>query len=426
MASRPKKRKTKSSTTGPVTPLQKETSELKDLVTECMTAALPIIENTVKECLTKLKSNQDSASTSTAPQPEESVNNTTPNTSTFNAIIDLEPSTDTKIQRTLPQHGNGENKGSTCTTTPLTRTADFLIRNSLSEDSLSSYRNIFASYKTFIRAHVDKNSTPLPPSLSHLLLYIAHCFQSGLAASTTRTHIAALSFTFQLGGYQDLTQNFLVRKQLQGFSKVKPVMDNRLPITPDILSKIVSALPSITNSAFSSTLLHAMYVLAFCAFLRVGEITKTAGAKQHFLLAKHVILQKDSQLGNPIELTIPHFKHSNQSITLHLQQNTSNPLVCPFLALQTFMDVRGHKSPVEPLFSFMDGTPVSRQFFTDHLRLSLSFCGLDTNKYQSHSFRIGAATTAAASGSSDIQIQNMGRWKSSAFKKYIRIPTIKM
>ncbi|XP_048740487.2 uncharacterized protein LOC125654522 [Ostrea edulis] len=93
MASRPKKRKTKSSTTGPATPLQKETSELKDLVTECMTAALPIIENTVKECLTKLKSNQGSASTSTAPQPEESVNNTTPNTSTFNAIIDLEPST---------------------------------------------------------------------------------------------------------------------------------------------------------------------------------------------------------------------------------------------------------------------------------------------------------------------------------------------
>ncbi|XP_056003250.1 uncharacterized protein LOC130049507 [Ostrea edulis] len=58
-----------------------------------MTAALPIIGNTVKECLTKLKSNQGSASTLTAPQPEESVNNTTPNTSTFNAFIDLEPST---------------------------------------------------------------------------------------------------------------------------------------------------------------------------------------------------------------------------------------------------------------------------------------------------------------------------------------------
>jgi hypothetical protein len=169
-----------------------------------------------------------------------------------------------------------------------------------------------------------------------------------------------------------------------------------------------------------------MYVLAFAAFLRVGEITKTSGAKQHFLLVKHLTLQKDPKLGNSLQLTIPHFKHSNQSTTLQIQQNTANPLLCPFLALQTFMRVRGHTSPAEPLFSFMDGTPVPRQFFTDHLRLSLSFCGLDTHKYQSHSFRIGAATMAAASGSSDIQIQNMGRWKSSAFKKYIRIPMLKL
>lgn len=169
-----------------------------------------------------------------------------------------------------------------------------------------------------------------------------------------------------------------------------------------------------------------MFVLAFYAFLRVGEITRTAGAKQHYLLAEHVTFQKDSVTGNFINLTIPHFKHSNQSTTLHIQQNMANPLLCPFVVLQAFMNIRGHSSPAEPLFSFMDGSPVSRQFFTEHLKLSLTFCGLDINKYQSHGFRIGAATTAAASGSSDIQIQNMGRWKSSAFKKYIRIPTMKI
>lgn len=290
---------------------------------------------------------------------------------------------------------------------------------------MSSYRNIFATYKSSIHDQIDKNSSPLPPSLSHLLMYIAHCYQQGLAASTTRTHISALSFTFQLGGYQDLTQNFLIKKQLQGFSKVRPTIDNRLPITPDILARIVSALPSTTTSAFISTLLHAMYVLAFCAFIRVGEITKTSVAKQHYLLAKHVTLKNDP-LDKSIELKIPHFKHSSQSTTLHIQQNTTNPQLCPFAALHNFSKVRNHESPLEPLFSFMDGSPVSRQFFTEQLRLALAFCGLDTIQYQSHSFRIGAATFAAASGSSDIQIQNMGRWKSSAFKKYIRIPTMTM
>lgn len=44
----------------------------------------------------------------------------------------------------------------------------------------------------------------------------------------------------------------------------------------------------------------------------------------------------------------------------------------------------------------MDELPVSKQFFTHHLRTSLAFCNLDLQRYQSHSFRIGAATTAAS------------------------------
>jgi hypothetical protein len=72
----------------------------------------------------------------------------------------------------------------------------------------------------------------------------------------------------------------------------------------------------------------------------------------------------------------------------------------------------------------MDGQPISKHFFTKHLRATLAFCNLDLHRYQSHSFRIGAATTAASMGFSEIQIQNMGRWNSSAFRKYIRIPTL--
>lgn len=47
-------------------------------------------------------------------------------------------------------------------------------------------------------------------------------------------------------------------------------------------------------------------------------------------------------------------------------------------------------------------------------------------RYQAHGFRIGAATSAAESGASDIQIQSMGRWKSGAFQKYIRIPILNL
>jgi hypothetical protein len=74
----------------------------------------------------------------------------------------------------------------------------------------------------------------------------------------------------------------------------------------------------------------------------------------------------------------------------------------------------------------MDGAPASKHFFTQHLCAALTFCHLDLQLYQSHSFRIGAASTAAASGFSELQIHNMDRWNSAAFRKYIRITTFNM
>jgi hypothetical protein len=62
--------------------------------------------------------------------------------------------------------------------------------------------------------------------------------------------------------------------------------------------------------------------------------------------------------------------------------------------------------------------------FNSNLNLSLTWAGLDTNTYKSHSFRIGAATHAASLGYADSEIQAMGRWKSSAFKRYVRIPKV--
>jgi hypothetical protein len=83
--------------------------------------------------------------------------------------------------------------------------------------------------------------------------------------------------------------------------------------------------------------------------------------------------------------------------------------MCPCTHLINFLRMRKHSSPLEPLFSFMDGQPVPKSFFTQHLRSALAFCNLDLQRYQSHSFRIGAATTAAALGFSELQIQSMGR-----------------
>ena len=86
-----------------------------------------------------------------------------------------------------------------------------------------------------------------------------------------------------------------------------------------------------------------------------------------------------------------------------------------------YLAVRG--SSPGPLFTFSDGTYLTRQWFKAVLLATPKQAGLDDTKYNTYSFLIGAATSAKAAGISDMHIQILGRWKSSAYQTYIRTPT---
>ena len=60
--------------------------------------------------------------------------------------------------------------------------------------------------------------------------------------------------------------------------------------------------------------------------------------------------------------------------------------------------------------------------FVSEIRSILNMAGLPQHHYAGHSFRIGAATSAALAGVGDSTIQPLGRWYSAAFLQYIRMP----
>ncbi len=94
--------------------------------------------------------------------------------------------------------------------------------------------------------------------------------------------------------------------------------------------------------------------------------------------------------------------------------------LCPVSAILDYLSMRG-MSP-GPLFKFNDGRPLSRQLFVEAVRKGLKLAGVNQDKYCGHSFRIGAATTAAARGVEDSIIKTLGRWESLAYLQYVRIP----
>lgn len=91
--------------------------------------------------------------------------------------------------------------------------------------------------------------------------------------------------------------------------------------------------------------------------------------------------------------------------------------ICPVAALLRYLSLRGPCPG--PLFRWREGTPLTRVRFVAEVRSALEQAHLPAKDFAGHSFRIGAATTAA--GLEDSTIQTLGRWKSTAYLLYVRI-----
>ena len=74
-----------------------------------------------------------------------------------------------------------------------------------------------------------------------------------------------------------------------------------------MLQSLLNALEHTTSSVFTTFLLRAMFTLAFCALLRIGEITETLCHLQHVLLYGNVSMSSDEHHNNFIEINIPVF-----------------------------------------------------------------------------------------------------------------------
>ena len=76
--------------------------------------------------------------------------------------------------------------------------------------------------------------------------------------------------------------------------------------------------------------------------------------------------------------------------------------LCPVEALLPYLAIRGANPG--PLFILKDGSYLTRQRFASLISTCLCQAGIDEKSYSTHSFRIGAATTAKDAGISDVHI----------------------
>ena len=100
----------------------------------------------------------------------------------------------------------------------------------------------------------------------------------------------------------------------------------------------------------------------------------------------------------------------------------TNSLLCPISAMVAYLNSRPLSSDSGPLFTYVSGGLLTREKLTRETRLLISKEGLESRGFAGHSFRIGAATTAASANLPPWLIKVLGRWSSDCFERYINTP----
>ena len=203
----------------------------------------------------------------------------------------------------------------------------------------------------------------------------------------------------------------------------------RLPLTPKILwhmRQILSRAPTDHNNIMIWAACCMCFMHCFYGFLRSGEIM--VPSRTSYDPGAH-LSQGDVATDDPGKTTMVQIKIKasktdpfRHGVMVHVGK-TGNEL-CLVAAITAYLAIRGTTSG--PFFLLEDGNPLTRPRFVEQVRLILCRAGYNPGLYAGHSFRIGAASMAAACGIEDSTIQTLGRWESAAYLRYVRIPREKL
>lgn len=160
---------------------------------------------------------------------------------------------------------------------------------------------------------------------------------------------------------------------------------------------------------------------AYFGLLRVSEFTTPSpnhASSIPALLISDIALDSHTtpQL---VRITLQQSKTDQFRQGTHIYLGKTGHQVCPVMALIQYLARRGDKPG--PLFILPDNKSLTRTMFRAALNKAFKELKMDPVSFNTHSFRIGAATSAKQAGISDSHLKALGRWKSNAYLRYIRL-----
>ena len=250
------------------------------------------------------------------------------------------------------------------------------------------------------------------------LIYFASYLARTVKHGTIKLYLAAVCNLHISCGHGDpLVGKLLLKKVLRGILRYQGKAHIlRQPVTPGVLLAIQPIRRSWLGER-DYCMVWAAFTLAFFAFLRCGAFTYQGTSKvlpQFDLSADCVSFYPTLVYPQQMSLFLKASK-TDYFRTGHSLIITWSP--SPICAVSAMRDYFLAAHLQGPLFSFQSGHFLTRSVVVHLLREVARHANL-----KGHSFRISAASTAAAAGLSDWLIKVLGRWSSESYQLYITTP----
>ena len=246
------------------------------------------------------------------------------------------------------------------------------------------------------------------------MLFVTSLAQSKLAHTTIKAYLSAVrSLHIQSG----LLHKFLsqlssprVEMILRGIKKEQSEGQSPriLPITIEIMYKIQQLLQGQSNE-YHNLMIWAACCIAFFVFLRCSEFTTPSQQEYD-----------------------PHMHLQYKDVAVDCRNNPNIPARCHLMVGEDWLhSMPSYRYPtllnckrITPwsIIHYQEWDLQTRQAFQSSVSALLTRIGLPQKLFNTHSFRIGAATSAKAAHISDVHIQTLGRWCSSTYQACIKTP----
>ena len=245
----------------------------------------------------------------------------------------------------------------------------------------------------------------------HLTDYVTYLLDTtSYSPATLKSRVSGISYFYKIKLNVNLADSYATDILLKSMDK-SMAREKLLPITHNVLTDLLRVVYAY-KSRYMSHMFYIMYKIMYFLALRISELLHYSGKFNHAFTRSDLVLE-----GHKLRLKVRSGKHNSTPMDYELDCNNRF-----YWHLTQYLRLRGdHKGP---LFCYKDKTPVKRSFFINQLQEDLSSLGLDYHKYNCHSFRVGRTSDLALEGASDRQIALIGRWRSDAFREYVRPTSI--